>query len=182
MIVPLSTHKCSQFSACFPGGSWYNTKSFKIELFGEATIVLNASQVYTYTRRILDAYAAVMQPLSAELDMAQNAVDILLFLANNPGLDTARDICTYRKLKPGIVSFHVDNLVRGGYLLRTRDRRCRLVCTDKAAPIIARGQALQEQFAAQMSAGLAPDALETFQQCLTAFAQNLDRMANREES
>ena len=92
--------------------------------------MLTASQVYTYTRRILDAYAAVMQPLSAELDMAQNAVDILLFLANNPGLDTARDICTYRKLKPGIVSFHVDNLVRGGYLLRTRDpgdrRRCRL--------------------------------------------------------
>ena len=92
--------------------------------------MLTASQVYTYTRRILDAYAAVMQPLSAELDMAQNAVDILLFLANNPGLDTARDICTYRKLKPGIVSFHVDNLVREGYLLRTRDpgdrRRCRL--------------------------------------------------------
>ena len=144
--------------------------------------MLNAAQVYTYTRRILDAYAAVMQPLSAELDMAQNAVDILLFLANNPGLDTARDICTYRKLKPGIVSFHVDNLVRGGYLLRTATRRCRLVCTDKAAPIIARGQALQEQFAAQMSAGLAPDALETFQRCLTAFAQNLDRMANREES
>ena len=121
MIAPLSTHKCSQFSACFPGGCWYNTKTFKIELFWEVTIVLNAAQVYTYTRRILDAYAAVMQPLSAELDMAQNAVDILLFLANNPGLDTARDICTYRKLKPGIVSFHVDNLVRGGYLLRTRD-------------------------------------------------------------
>ena len=37
--------------------------------------MLNAAQVYTYTRRILDAYAAVMQPLSAELDMAQNAVD-----------------------------------------------------------------------------------------------------------
>ena len=83
--------------------------------------MLTASQVYTYTRRILDAYAVVMQPLSAELDMAPNAVDILLFLANNPGLDTARDICTYRKLKPGIVSFHVDNLVREGYLLRTRD-------------------------------------------------------------
>ena len=116
--------------------------------------------------------------------MAPNAVDILLFLANNPGLDTARDICTYRRLKPGIVSFHVDNLVREGYLLRTRDpgdrRRCRLVCTDKAAPIIARGQALQEQFSAQMSAGVAPDALETFQRCLTAFAQNLDHIAHGE--
>ena len=135
--------------------------------------MLTASQVYTYTRRILDAYTVVMQPLSAELDMAPNAVDILLFLANNPGLDTARDICTYRRLKPGIVSFHVDKLVREG-------RRCRLVCTDKAAPIIARGQALQEQFIAQMSAGVAPDALETFQRCLTAFAQNLDHIAQGE--
>ena len=146
--------------------------------------MLTASQVYTYTRRILDAYTAVMQPLSAELDMAQNAVDILLFLANNPGLDTARDICTYRRLKPSIVSFHVDNLVREGYLLRTRDpgdrRRCRRVCTDKAAPVIARGQALQEQFIAQMSAGLAPDALETFQHCLTAFAENIDRITHGE--
>ena len=145
-----------------------------------------ASQLYAALRRFQDAYAAALRPLCERTGMAQGAVDILLFLANNPGLDTARDICTYRKLKPGIVSFHVDNLVRGGYLLRTRDpgdrRRCRLVCTDKAAPIIARGQALQEQFAAQMSAGLAPDALETFQRCLTAFAQNLDRMANREES
>lgn len=86
--------------------------------------MLTASQVYTYTRRILDAYAAVMQPLSAELDMAQNAVDILLFLANNPGLDTARDICTYRKLKPGIVSFHVDNLgARGLPAAHARPRR-----------------------------------------------------------
>ena len=145
-----------------------------------------ASQLYAALRRFQDAYAAALRPLCERSGMAQGAVDILLFLANNPGLDTARDICTYRKLKPGIVSFHVDNLVREGYLLRTRDpgdrRRCRLVCTDKAAPIVARGQALQEQFVAQMSAGLAPDALETFQHCLTAFAQNLDRMANREES
>ena len=66
--------------------------------------MLTASQVYTYTRRILDAYAAVMQPLSAELDMAQNAVDILLFLANNPGLDTARGVCAERRLRPGSVS------------------------------------------------------------------------------
>lgn len=156
----------------------------KLNYFQEVTAVLTTSQVYTYTRRILDAYTVVMQPLSAELDMAPNAMDILLFLANNPGLDTARDICTYRRLKPGIVSFHVDKLVREGYLLRTRDpgdrRRCRLVCTGKAAPIIARGQALQEQFSAQMSAGVAPDALETFQRCLTAFAQNLDHIAHGE--
>ena len=59
-----------------------------------------------------------MQPLCRREGLASNGVDILLFLANNPGLDTARDICTYRGLKPGIVSFHVEKLVQEGYLLR----------------------------------------------------------------
>ena len=49
-------------------------------------------------------------------------------------------------------------------------------------PVEVGDRAFAEQFVAQMSAGLAPDALETFQHCLTGFAQNLDRMANREES
>lgn len=59
-----------------------------------------------------------MQPLCRREGLAPNGVDILLFLANNPGLDTARDVCTYRGLKPGIVSFHVEKLVQEGYLLR----------------------------------------------------------------
>ena len=145
--------------------------------------MLTASQVYTYTRRILDAYTVVMQPLSAELDMAPNAVDILLFLANNPGLDTARDICTYRRLKPGIVSFHVDKLVREGYLLRARDpgdrRRCRLVCTDKAAPVIRRGRAVQETFSRQLTEGLTPEELEICFRCFTVFGENMTRLTDR---
>lgn len=97
-----------------------------------------AVDIYTAVRRFETAYASAMRPLAEQLSMAQPAVDILLFLANNPGRDTARDICTYRKLKPAIVSFHVDKLAREGYLLRQAvpgDRRkCRLVPTEKAAP------------------------------------------------
>ena len=58
------------------------------------------------------AYSAMCKPLCQELKLPQTAFDILMFLANNPGLDTARDICTYRGLKPGIVSFHVEKLVQ----------------------------------------------------------------------
>ena len=78
----------------------------------------NAYQVYTGARQLLEGYAAAMQPQCRREGLAPNGVDILLFLANNPGLDTARDICTYRGLKPGIVSFHVEKLVQEGYLLR----------------------------------------------------------------
>ena len=65
--------------------------------------MLPAVRFYTYSKRFEEAYTAAMRPLTEELDMAQPAVDILLFLANNPGMDTARDICTYRHLKPAIV-------------------------------------------------------------------------------
>ena len=77
-----------------------------------------ASQLYAALRRFQDAYAAALRPLCERTGMAQGAVDILLFLANNPGLDTARDICLYRRLKPGIVSLHVESLAREGYLER----------------------------------------------------------------
>ena len=59
-----------------------------------------------------------MRPLCDELGAAQSAVDVLMFLANNPELNTAGDICKYRRLKPGIVSCRVDELVNDGYLER----------------------------------------------------------------
>lgn len=143
--------------------------------------MLTAVQVYTSSKRFLDAYAAVMRPLSEAVNMAQTAVDILLFLANNPGLDTAKDICTYRQLKPGIVSFHVEKLVQKGYLARRAvpgDRRkSRLICTEKAAPVIEQGRVLQNRFTERMIAGLEPAELETCLHCFTVFEQNLIEMA-----
>ncbi len=64
---------------------------------------MNASQFYALSRQLQNAYAAQMRPLCEETGMAQTAIDILLFLHNNPGCDTARDICTYRQLKPALV-------------------------------------------------------------------------------
>lgn len=143
--------------------------------------MLTASQVYTHSRLLLDAYAGIMRPLSAELNMAQTAVDILMFLANNPGYDTAKDICTMRHLKPGIVSFHVENLVQEGYLERQNvpgDRRkCRLVCTEKAASIIEKGRALQAKFMRQMTKGLEKEKIDTLVTCLETFEKNLSGIA-----
>ena len=143
--------------------------------------MLNASQLSAYSRRFADAYAAAMRPLAQETGLPQGAVDILLFLANNPGLDTARDICACRGLKPGIVSLNVENLTAGGYITRQSvpgDRRkCRLVCTPKAEPIVSRGRVLQEAFFARMTEGVSHGDLEACLRCFAAFDQNLTRIA-----
>ena len=86
--------------------------------------MMTASQFYVMARRLEDAYAAQMRSLCKETGVAQTAMDILLFLHNNPGYDTARDICTYRQLKPALVSLYIENLVQLGFLARTPRGRC----------------------------------------------------------
>lgn len=136
----------------------------------------NAVQMHEHVRAFEDAYAAMLKPLCAELAMPQTALDILLFLANNPGYDTARDICFYRHMKPGIVSFHIDRLVGEGYLARKSDEKDRrvthLAVTAAAAPIVARGQELQAALGARLTEGLGAEDRTLFWRCVATIAEN----------
>ena len=142
--------------------------------------MITAVQFYAHAQSFKDAYAAAMRPLCQRLELSQTAMDILLFLANNPSMDTARDICTYRHLKPALVSFHIDALTQNGFLQRRSapdDRRkLHLTCTEKAAPIIAQGRVLQHSFAEQLASGLSEEDLEHFRRCITVFDRNIERI------
>lgn len=139
--------------------------------FGAVDLFHNAA-------KFMDAYAAVMQPVCHAVQLPPVALDVLLFLANNPDWDTARDICRFRGLKPGIVSFHVDHLVADGYLTRTADptdrRRTHLHLTPLADPVIALGRARQRQFAAATMQGLSDDALAQLREAMAHITQNIE--------
>ena len=143
-------------------------------------LTLTASAMFANAARFTDAYHTVLAPLCELTQLSPAAVDILLFLANNPEHDTATAVCRMRGLKPGIVSFHVDRLVTEGYLLRQGvpgDRRkTMLLCTEKAAPIIAQGRVLQHSFAEQLASGLSEEDLEHFRRCITVFDRNIERI------
>ena len=140
----------------------------------------NAYQVYTAARQLLEGYAAAMQPLCRREGLAPNGVDILLFLANNPGCETAGAICRMRGLKPAIVSFHIDRLVSEGFLLRQSvpgDRRkTALVLTEKAESVVERGRGLQKAFADRLIDGLSEEDLAHFRRCVAAFDRNIERI------
>ena len=135
------------------------------------------------TKKFMAAYKAAQKKVCKAWNVPEVSLDILLFLANNPGMDTARDICTYRHLKPAIVSFHVDNLVREGYLERREGpgdrRKCRLVCTEKASDVIARGREAQEAFSRQLTEGLTEEELELCFRCFAVFGENMARLTGR---
>ena len=141
---------------------------------------LTAPAMFANAARFMDAYHTVLAPLCEQTQLPPAAVDILLFLANNPGHDTAAAVCRMRGLKPSIVSFHVDRLVTEGYLLRRSvpgDRRkTMLLCTEKAAPIIAQGRVLQHSFAEQLASGLSEEDLAHFRRCIAVFDRNIERI------
>ena len=128
----------------------------------------------------MEAYGAFCKPLCRELGLPQTAFDILMFLSNNPEHSTAKEISSLRGLKENIISINVNKLVGEGYLLRQNDpedrRKVHLRCTEKAAPIIARGRQLQEVFLKEILQGLSDQDLRTLQHCLETIVNNVKRI------
>ncbi len=139
-----------------------------------------ASKMFNSANRFVEAYHAALQPICRDTGLPPMAVDILMFVANNPDNDTAKDICRCRGLKAGIVSVHIDRLVNEGLLLRQDvpdDRRkTRLVCTEAAGGIIERGRELQKNFAQRLLSGLSDAEIEVFHDCLTVLGNNIDEI------
>lgn len=135
---------------------------------------------------ITRAYEHYCRPLCRELDMPQMAFDILMFLANNPESCTAKDISRGRGYRENILSVNINKLVSEGYLERAAvagDRRkVRLVCTEKAQPIIARGQKALEEFHCLMKEGLSAEDMEICQRCLEIVGKNAERIEKIERT
>ena len=118
-----------------------------------------ATHMFDHSKKLAEAYEKVMQPLCKKLDMPKTALDVLMFLANNPEFNTAGDVCRYRNIKAALVSFHVEK---------------RLVCTEKAQPVIKEGRELQKKFAQKLIAGFSDDDMAHFRKCLHIVSDNID--------
>lgn len=135
---------------------------------------------YELTRKILTGYDQVCAEFCRERELARTSFDILMFLANNPDYDTARDIVEVRNLKANLVSVHLDRLEEEGYLIRTAvagDRRKRaLRLTEKADPIVAAGRELQQRFFTRLEENIDAESMKVFLRTLETMNQNMDRL------
>ena len=133
-----------------------------------------------FSRKLALAYTAVCKPLCQTLKLPQTAFDILLFLSNNPAYQTAADIVEVRKIKANLVSVNVDKLVRDGYLTREAvpgDRRkTRLLCTEKAQPIILQGRQLQSAFLQRLFAHTDQQMQDAFLKTISIMDKNLNEL------
>lgn len=140
-----------------------------------------------YTRLLLFSqsfgkfYERQFLPVLRETGLTMREVHVLLFLANNPGFDTAREITLLRGLSKSQVSQAVELLVAEGLLRRTPDggdrRVVHLAITDLGEPLARRCQGLQAECAGRLLEGLTPEEAGQFRRLLETVLDNGARLA-----
>lgn len=125
------------------------------------------SELLTVNKKTMHIYEAYCTPVCKKYQLNQSDLDLILFIANNPMYNTAKDVCEIRGIKKGIISVTVERLVQNGYLTRENDRNDRriqrLCLTEKCQPIISDGHKMQEDFFAAITAGLTETELSLYQ-------------------
>ena len=123
---------------------------------------------FEFAEKISRTYSDECRPLCHELKLPQTAFDIIMFLANNPEYKTARDIVEIRKIKANLVSVNVDKLVNEGYLER-----------KPVENVIERGRRIQQQFTADLFAGIDEEQKKQLTIVMEQLDNNLDEIIRR---
>lgn len=131
-------------------------------------------------RKLGHVYEERLRPVCRKYGLTRSGMDVLLFLANHPENNTARDLCAVRGMKSGIASVAVDELLEKGLLrveVDAEDRRLRrLWPTAGALSAILSGQAVQKQFAAQLGRGIDEEDRAVFERVLAQLGKNAEAM------
>ena len=126
------------------------------------------SELLTANKKIMHVYESFCTPLCKKYQLNQSDLDLILFIANNPMYNTAKDVSEIRGIKKGIVSVTTERLGQSGYLIRKNDihdRRIQRLClTEKCQPIIADGREMQTHFFTSVTAGLSDTELKLYQE------------------
>jgi len=140
-----------------------------------------STRLLQFSQQFKKFYAHQFSPLLQDSGLSMREVDVLLFLANNPGYDTARDITEYRGLSKSQVSQAVDLLAAEGFLLRTPDaadrRIIHLSITEEGLPIAMQAQVIQASCGQQLLAGLTPEQGDLLHSILETVLNNASRLA-----
>ena len=142
-------------------------------------------ELFAHKSSTIQLYRRLLAGALKAYGLTQMEMDVLLFLANNPGLDTARDIVALRGLAKSQVSQAVELLVGKGFLARSpsqRDRRIvHLAITEAGWPAAREAQAVQARCGRALFDGLTPEEMETLRVILEKMVANSARLAGEEQ-
>ncbi|MBR3950194.1 MAG: MarR family transcriptional regulator [Oscillospiraceae bacterium] len=122
-------------------------------------------------------YARLLDPICKKWELTRNELDVMLFLANNPGFDRAVDIVNNRGLSKSHVSLSINSLESRGLLLRQEDpadrRTVHLKLTEAALPITDAGRMAQKRFFSYLHQGVTREQIEMMVDLARKVSENI---------
>lgn len=109
--------------------------------------MITIAQLTRLPKKFSRYYDRQFFPLLERTGLSMREIHVLLFLANHPGQDTARDVAEFRGLAKSQVSQAVDVLTGSGFIVRQADgddrRIIHLSITEQGRPVARKAQAIQ---------------------------------------
>ena len=118
-----------------------------------------STELWTGLRSLIRLYDKMLKKVCTEHELSLVEADVISFLRNNPGKDTAVDIVELRGLSKGAVS-----LIRKSFLERIPDtedrRRIHLKLKPEAEPVTEMIDEVKEEFLNTVLGGFTSEELE----------------------
>ena len=130
-----------------------------------------------YVRLIKRLYERSLAEAGGRCGLSLPEADVLSFLRENPGFDTARDAATYREVSRAYVSKAVEALAGRGYIEIRQDKTDRrlqhLIITGKAKEASETLHEAQYAFYGRVTAGLTSEEMLAMLSAIEQCARNL---------
>ena len=122
------------------------------------------TELFMGLRSLFRLYDKMLKKVCTEHELSLVEADVISFLRNNPGKDTAVDIVELRGLSKGAVSKAVESLIRKSFLERIPDtedrRRIHLKLKPEAEPVTEMIDEVKEEFLNTVLGGFTSEELE----------------------
>lgn len=135
-----------------------------------------STRLLLFSRQFEQFYEKRFTPLLERSGLSMREMHVLLFFANNPDYDTARDVTEYRGIAKSQVSRAVELLTARGLLRRAPDgddrRVVHLSITEEGLPLAREAQAVQAACGRRLLEGISPEEEARFRGLLETVLEN----------
>lgn len=140
--------------------------------------------LWEHQNGIKNLYARCVGPICEMHHITRMELDILLFLANNPQYDTAKEIIEVRYLSKSQVSASIRLLEERGFIRRfyeeTNRKTAHLVICGPASSIIEDGRAAQERVIKILLKDFTPGEMDDMKRYTEKIWKNIDSYLKEE--
>ena len=142
-----------------------------------------STELWTGLRSLIRLYDKMLKKVCTEHDLTVMEADVISFLQNNPGKDTAVDIVELRGLSKGAVSKAVESLIQKSLLERIPDtedrRRIHLRIKPEAKPVTEMIDEVRREFLDAVLDGFGQEELEAHTRSFQRMFDNTRRELER---